>query len=101
MSVEVLFMGRLGNNLFQYALGRILAEHLGFELRCQAFPASTDTRAQRALEAATPGATLLSHAVEFPNVALHIPALATDSRPKTSSWGQPTGMVRPSTSKRC
>jgi hypothetical protein len=81
MSVEVLFMGRLGNNLFQYALGRILAEHLGFELRCQAFPASTDTRAQRALEAATPGATLLSHAVEFPNVALHIPG---------ACHGQPT-----------
>ena len=32
--VEVQYFGRLGNNLFQYALGRIIAEELGFELRC-------------------------------------------------------------------
>lgn len=34
MSVEVTFIGRLGNNLFQYALGRIVAEHHGLELNC-------------------------------------------------------------------
>jgi hypothetical protein len=35
MAVEVHFIGRLGNNLFQYALGRILAEELGYKLVCR------------------------------------------------------------------
>lgn len=30
MSVTVIPLGRLGNNMFQYALGRIIAEHHGF-----------------------------------------------------------------------
>lgn len=34
MSVEVNLNGRLGNNLFQYALGRIVAEELGYQLTC-------------------------------------------------------------------
>ncbi len=38
MSVEVRFLGHLGNNLFQYALGRVLAEERGLALRC--LPAS-------------------------------------------------------------
>jgi len=33
--IEVRYKGRLGNNLFQYVLGRILAEQLGFELRAE------------------------------------------------------------------
>jgi hypothetical protein len=32
MTVEVRYLGHLGNNLFQYALGRIVAEHLDREL---------------------------------------------------------------------
>lgn len=36
MSVEIRFLGHLGNNLFQYALGRILAEELGHALQCVA-----------------------------------------------------------------
>ena len=36
MTVEVRYLGHLGNNLFQYALGRILAEALGQELVCRA-----------------------------------------------------------------
>ena len=36
MTVEVRFLGHLGNNLFQYALGRVLAEELGLALRCVA-----------------------------------------------------------------
>ena len=32
MTVEVRLIGHLGNNLFEYALGRIIAEHLGQEL---------------------------------------------------------------------
>ncbi len=38
MTVEIRYLGHLGNNLFQYALGRILAEELGLALRC--LPAS-------------------------------------------------------------
>lgn len=34
MTVEVRYLGHLGNNLFQYALGRIIAEALGQELVC-------------------------------------------------------------------
>lgn len=34
MSVEVHYIGHLGNNLFEYALGRILAETHGMALRC-------------------------------------------------------------------
>ena len=38
MTVEVRYLGHLGNNLFQYALGRILAEELGSALVCRAMP---------------------------------------------------------------
>ena len=40
MTVEVRYLGHLGNNLFQYALGRILAEELGSALVCRASPAN-------------------------------------------------------------
>jgi len=36
--VEVRYKGRLGNNLFQYCIGRIIAETLGLELRAQPVP---------------------------------------------------------------
>jgi hypothetical protein len=44
--VEVRYKARLGNNLFQYALGRILAEHLGFELRAAPIPGFPNTAQQ-------------------------------------------------------
>jgi hypothetical protein len=34
MTVQVRYLGHLGNNLFEYALGRIIAEGLGQELVC-------------------------------------------------------------------
>lgn len=34
MTVEVRYLGHFGNNLFEYALGRILAEELGLAMRC-------------------------------------------------------------------
>lgn len=34
MTVEVRYLGHLGNNLFEYALGRILAEELGLAMSC-------------------------------------------------------------------
>jgi len=48
MTVEVRYLGHLGNNLFQYALGRILAEELGSALLCRALP---DTRGWGVVEA--------------------------------------------------
>lgn len=34
MTVEVRYLGHLGNNLFEYALGRIIAQELGLSLQC-------------------------------------------------------------------
>ena len=39
--IEVHYRCAFGNNLFQYALGRILAEHRGYALECS--PASKHT----------------------------------------------------------
>ena len=36
--VEVKYCGQIGNQLFQYCLGRIIAERLGFELFATAIP---------------------------------------------------------------
>lgn len=48
MTVEVRYLGHLGNNLFQYALGRILAEELGSALACRTL---ADTRGWGVVEA--------------------------------------------------
>ena len=47
MTVEVRYLGHLGNNLFQYALGRILAEALAMPLVCRTPP---DARGWRTVE---------------------------------------------------
>ncbi|MCE9609403.1 MAG: hypothetical protein K8R23_04155, partial [Chthoniobacter sp.] len=44
--VKVLYKARLGNNLFQYCLGRILAEELGFELQADSLPGFANTAQQ-------------------------------------------------------
>lgn len=41
--IEVRYKGRLGNNLFQYCLGRILAEELGFALLAEPIPGFLNT----------------------------------------------------------
>jgi hypothetical protein len=41
--VEVRYKARLGNNLFQYCLGRILAEELGFALQAAPIPGFSKT----------------------------------------------------------
>jgi hypothetical protein len=41
--IEVRYKGRLGNNMFQYCLGRILAEGLGFALKADPIPAFPST----------------------------------------------------------
>jgi len=71
MSVEVMFVGRLGNNFFQYALGRIIAEHLEFEMTCRTFPIPPEHLALFSSED-TPSASLQSAANDFPQAALYI-----------------------------
>lgn len=41
--VDVRYKARLGNNLFQYALGRVIAERLEFELRADPIPGFPNT----------------------------------------------------------
>jgi hypothetical protein len=41
--IEVLYRGRLGNNLFQYCLGRIFAEEFGLQLQAQPIPGFPNT----------------------------------------------------------
>ena len=48
--VKVRYKARLGNNLFQYCLGRILANELGFVLQADPIPGFPNT-AQQANEA--------------------------------------------------
>lgn len=68
MSVIVRFKGRLGNNLFQYAIGRIIAEELGYSLDCQEDGGPTITGSQRfPVDSTFPG---LTH--YFPNADLRI-----------------------------
>ncbi len=43
--VEVQYRDRLGNNMFQYALGRIIAEELGYELQAEPLPGFFETTA--------------------------------------------------------
>lgn len=70
MAVEVQFAGRLGNNLFQYAIGRIIAEHLGYELVCVPAP---EYRHGSAVVLAG-GRTALTNTSEFfPDAPLHLP----------------------------
>lgn len=42
--VEVRYKGRLGNNLFQYCFGRVLAENLGFKLKADFIPGFPNTK---------------------------------------------------------
>ena len=43
-TVQVRYMGALGNQLFQYVLGRIIAEELGFSLQASAIPGFVSTK---------------------------------------------------------
>lgn len=71
--VNVELVGRLGNNLFQYALGRILAEELGLELTCGRQPQTVRTLLPgRSLDSGA-SATLEDLAERYPHAHLHVP----------------------------
>lgn len=78
MSVAVSLIGRLGNNLFQYALGRIIAERHGIQLDCsQIYP--TGQSLARADLGTADGATITELSSFFPNAPLHIPGRRFES----------------------
>src|SRR5262245_18334799 len=70
MLVQVLLRGRLGNNLFQYALGRIIAEHHGLQLVCTERPLRPEQPAS-ALHMSGPS-TLASLSRHFPGAPLRL-----------------------------
>jgi hypothetical protein len=75
MCVTVTLRGGLGNNLFQYALGRIVAEHHGLALHCIREPAITDELVAMFGPSADSGpeVSLESAARYFADVQLDIP----------------------------
>ena len=73
MSVHVTLVQRLGNNLFQYALGRIIAEHHGLALICRQIPYAYGPIYRSGTSAnAGPVATLDSLTDYFPNAPLYV-----------------------------
>lgn len=78
MTVEVRYLGHLGNNLFQYALGRILAEELGSALVCRAIP---DTRGWGVVEQMSGIVDhLLTHSAAFADAPQSLPGHACDGQ---------------------
>ena len=78
MSVVVQFVGRLGNNLFQYSLGRIIASQLGLALECWQSRPFTRSIAGQALDIGA-SARLADVAPFFPNAPLSIPGLRVET----------------------
>lgn len=67
--INVHYRGRLGNNLFQYCLGRLLAEELGFELKAGEIPGFPNT-AQRISGAshAAPEQTITGQCIDLSGI---------------------------------
>lgn len=72
MSVHVTFLGRLGNNLFSYALGRILAEELDLALICHSLPLASPSIGGIEMDVGS-DASLEALGAFFPNAPLQIP----------------------------
>jgi hypothetical protein len=77
MSVHVALRGNLGNNLFQYAIGRIIAEHHGYALECCTRPFGA-TQPGRFVKFSGP-ATLEGLALHFPLAPLRRPGRCVDA----------------------
>jgi len=79
-------MGRLGNDLFQYAMGRILAEQLDFALDCRQEPTPPGRRiAGRALDVGAQAA-LGDLTRFFPGAPLHMPGRRAGSPVQSFEW---------------
>jgi len=81
MSVHVIMNGRLGNNLFQYALGRIIAERHSFALTCSTEPLAT-YHLGRGVDVGGP-TTLESLRGHFPSAPLRIQGLTAEAPVET------------------
>jgi hypothetical protein len=79
MCVKVNFLSRLGNNLFQYAIGRIIAEHHGLELECQQLHVPTEQIFMGRKYDKGPIATLETLTRHFPGAPLRIPGRRVDT----------------------
>jgi Glycosyl transferase family 11 len=90
MSVKVTLQGRLGNNLFQYALGRIIAESHGMELICE-YPRSTQWIFMGQNQDIGPDATLIGLKEYFPNAPLCIPGRTIDAPIEVFATGMHDG----------
>lgn len=90
--IEVRYKAQLGNNMFQYCLGRILAEDLGFCLKAEPIPGFPNT-AQNVggTSHETPAQVLTGHLVDLDGVV-------TDRRPRKvllDGWFQRHEYYRP------
>jgi len=72
--VRVTLRGRLGNNLFQYAIARIIAEQHGFSLACAQMPLSPEQVGRHLI--LTGPSTLGELTAYFPNAPLRIDGFA-------------------------
>lgn len=73
--VEINFIGRLGNNLFQYVMGRILAEELNYTLSYKYSNGSHNTGINNFLSSnikgsshSTPVETLIGHVIDLKKI---------------------------------
>jgi len=68
--VEVKYNGRLGNNLFQYCFGRILAENLHYKLRANPIPGfrNTKTKVDGQDYSSYPTQILQGHAIDLKSI---------------------------------
>lgn len=90
--IDVRYKGRLGNNLFQYCMGRILAEALGFALRADpisGFPNTAETITGAAYDA--PDEVLTEHKIGL----VAILADRTPRRIVLDGWFQRLDYYRP------
>jgi hypothetical protein len=93
MSVKVTMLGRLGNNLFQYALGRIVAERHGLAFHCL-WPQATRGSLWTWLSFGQPvdsGPTVKLRTVtqHFPNAPLDIPGREVEVPVDSFEQGMP------------
>ena len=84
--INVRYRGGIGNRLFQYCFGRILAESLGWRLECRAIDGFPGTKA-RIHGKSFPGPTILYG----PRANVDLPATLSDPSPRkivVSGWLQ-------------
>lgn len=74
--INVLYQDQRGNQLFQYCLGRIIAEHLGFALQAAPIPGFPGTNE------VVRGRTLLSPVQMLQGHRIDLPALLADHTPR-------------------